>query len=235
MMKMRLFFTILLMSGISLAAVAQEGTIEAYSRENLLHKIDMQTAFAFGEFTDCEVHYLDGSVTRSPLNICAFDNSVRFIARTDTLKVSNIDLVDYILSPDRKFVFRDGMVLELLRETPEVSLAEKKRLRLDEPKMQGSYGSVPASSSAKTTSNDDYSLGDSHSYGYLVSIDYKVTYNYYLIDGKGKVTRATRKAFMDAFPEIKDMIKATAKLRKLDFEKRDDVTYLFDYCLNEIK
>lgn len=232
---MKLFFTILLISFTASVVSAQEGTIEAYSRENLLHRIDMQTAYAFGEFTDCEVHYLDGSVTKSSLNICAFDNSVRFIARTDTLKVSNIGQVDYILSPDRKFVFRDGMVLELLRETPEVSLAEKKRLKLDEPKMEGSYGTVPASSSAKTTSNDDYSLGDTHSYGYLVSVDYKVTYNYYLIDGKGNVNRATRNAFINAFPEIKDKIKATVKLRKTDFDNREDVTYLFDYCLNEIK
>ncbi len=232
-MRLLLFATLLLSAAAALHA--QEGTIEAYSREDLLHKIDMQTAYSFPEFTDCQVYYLDGSMTESKLNICAADNSIRFISGADTLKVRNTGSIDRILSPDRKFLVRDGMVLELIRELPSLSLAEKKRLRLDEPKKEGSYGTVPPSSSARTTASDDYRSTESRSYGYLVKIGYRVSYDYYLVDGNGKVTKASRKSFSAAFPEIKDKIRANVKLRKLKFDDRDDVSYLYDYCINETK
>ena len=218
------------------ALSAQKGSIEARSRDDLLHKLDMSVAYVLPEFTDCQVHWLDGRMTASPLNICAFDNSARFIAGRDTMIVRNIDNVDFILSPDRKFVYRDKMLLELLRETPDLSLAEKKRLRISEPKMeQGSYGAIPASSSARTTTTDDYRLSESRSYGRLVSVDYSVSWDYYLIDGEGNVTKAGRKAFLDVFPGMEDEIKAIIRQRKLKLDERDDVLYLYDYCLNGIK
>lgn len=216
--------------------LAQEGTVEAYSREDLLHKIDMQTAYVLPEFAPSEVHYLDGSVTTAELNICAADNSVRFIASgADTMIVRNIGSVDFILASGRKFAVRDGMVLELLRESPSLSLAERKRLRLDEPRMEGSYGTVPPSSSARTTMADDYASTESRTYGYLVKIGYKVSYDYYLIDGEGDAGKASRKTFTEAFPALKDEIRATVRLRKIRFDDRDDVTYLYDYCSNETK
>ena len=215
---------------------AQKGSVEARSRDDLLHKIEMPVAYVMPVFTECEVHYLNGGVTMSTMNICSFDNSARFISGRDTMIVKNIDRVDFILSPDRKFVYRDGMLLELLRETPEVSLAEKKRLRISEPKMeQGSYGAIPASSSARTTTTDDYRLSESRSYGRLVTVDYSVSWDYYLVDADGNVSKANRKAFLETFPELKDGVKAIIRQRKLKFDNRDDVLYLYDYCLNGIK
>ena len=54
------------------ALSAQKGSIEARSRDDLLHKLDMSVAYVLPEFTDCQVHWLDGRMTASPLNICAF-------------------------------------------------------------------------------------------------------------------------------------------------------------------
>lgn len=214
----------------------QKGSIMAYSRDDLLHKIDMQTAYVLPEFTESTVHYLDGSVTTSSVNICAFDNSLRFVSGRDTMLVRNIDNVDFVLSPDRKFVYRDKMMLEILRDGSPVSLAEKKRLKISEPKMeQGSYGAVPPSSSAKMTTTDDFRLGESRSYGHLVSVDYSVSWDYYLVTASGDVEKASRKAFLQAFPEQEDKIKAAIKEKKLKFDDRDDVLYLYDYCLNQIK
>ena len=101
--------------------------------------------------------------------------------------------------------------------------------------MEGSYGTVPPSSSARTTMADDYASTESRTYGYLVKIGYKVSYDYYLIDGEGDAGKASRKTFTEAFPALKDEIRATVRLRKIRFDDRDDVTYLYDYCSSETK
>ena len=179
----------------------------------------------------------------STLNVCAFDNSVRFISGKDTLKLRSIDNVDCILTSENKFVRRDGMVLNLLRESELCSLGERKRLKLSEPKKDGGYGAVPASSSARVASNDDHSSTDSHSYGYLVSVlmthtlvsvDYLVSFDYYLVMPDGSVVQAKKAAFVAAFPLIKDKINSIIKLKKLKLAKKEDVLYLYDYCLHEL-
>ena len=223
-----------LLSGANLCH-AQKGSIEASSREDLLAKIGVATAYSLPEFSEAYVFYKDGSMTKSTLNVCAFDNSVRFINGRDTLKLRSIVNVDYMLTENDKFLHREGVVYRLLRETPSLALGERKRLKLSEPKMESGYGALPPSSSAKTSSNDDFSTTDTHSYGYLVNVDYTVSYDYYLIGEKGKGVQAKRSAFEKAFPALKDKIRSIIKLRRLNLDKREDVTYLFDYCLNESK
>ena len=214
---------------------AQKGSIEASSREDLLAKIGVATAYSLPEFSEAHVYYKDGSMTKSKLNVCAFDNSVRFINGRDTLKLRSIGNVDYILTENDKFLNREGVVYRLLRETPTLALGERKRLKLSEPKTESGYGALPPSSSAKTSSNDDFSTTDTHSYGYLVNVDYTVSYDYYLIGEKGKGVQAKRSSFEKAFPALKDKIRSIIKLRRLNLDKREDVIYLFDYCLNESK
>ncbi|MGM9781256.1 MAG: hypothetical protein ACI3Y7_05310 [Candidatus Cryptobacteroides sp.] len=214
---------------------AQKGSIEATSREDLLSKIGVETAYSLPEFSEAHVYYKDGSMTKSKLNVCAFDNSVRFINGRDTLKLRSIGNVDYILTENDKFLNREGVVYRLLRDAGSIALGERKRLKLSEPKNESGYGGVPASSSAKTSSNDDFSTTDTHSYGYLVNVDYSVSYDYYLIGAEGKGVQAKRAAFEKAFPALKDRIRSIVKLRRLNLDKREDVLYLFDYCLNESK
>ena len=220
-----LCLSLALLSGATLCH-AQKGSIEATSREDLLSKIGVATAYSLPEFSEAHVYYKDGSMTKSKLNVCAFDNSVRFINGRDTLRLRSIGNVDFILTENEKF---------LNRETPSIALGERKRLKLSEPKNESGYGGVPASSSAKTSSNDDFSTTDTHSYGYLVNVDYSVSYDYYLIGAEGKGVQAKRAAFEKAFPALKDKIRSIIKLRRLDLDKREDVLYLFDYCLNESK
>ncbi len=224
----------LVLLGISSGLFAQKGSVEAYSRDNLLSKLETSIVYSLPEFVEGHVYYKDASVTVSTLNVCAFDNSVRFLAGKDTLKLRSIDNVDCILTPDNKFVRRDGMVLNLLRESESCSLGERKRLKLSEPKMDGGYGAIPASSSARVASNDDHSSTDSHSYGYLVSVDYLVSYDYYLVMPDGSVVQAKKAAFVAAFPVLKDKINSIIKLRKLKLARKEDVLYLYDYCLHEL-
>ena len=229
-----LCLSLALLSGANLCH-AQKGSIEASSREDLLAKIGVATAYSLPEFSEAHVYYKDGSMTKSTLNVCAFDNSVRFINGRDTLRLRSIGNVDFILTENEKFLNREGVVYRLLRETPSIALGERKRLKLSEPKNESGDGGVPASSSAKTSSNDDFSTTDTHSYGYLVNVDYSVSYDYYLIGAEGKGVQAKRAAFEKAFPALKDKIRSIIKLRRLNLDKREDVIYLFDYCLNESK
>ena len=184
------------------------------------------------EFEECYLYYKDASVTKSQINVCAFDNSVRFILGKDTLKLRSVENVDYILSKEKKFVNRDKMILDVLRESGEFALAERKRLKISEPKQESGYGAIPASSSARTASSNDYTTVESHSYGYMVSVDYAVSYDYYLISPEGDVIQAKKSSFIKAFPKIKDGINAVVKTRKIDFDKKEDVVWLYDYCLS---
>lgn len=220
----------MLLCGITLSA--QKGSIEANSREDLLAKIGVPTVYVLPEFEECQLYYKDGSMTKSEINVCAFDNSVRFTLGKDTLRLRSTENVDYILSKEKKFVNRDGMILEVLRESGEYALGERKRLRISEPKQDSGYGAVPASSSARTASSNDYSTVESHSYGYLVSVDYAVSYDYYLISPEGEVIQAKKKSFIKAFPKVKDGINTVVKTRKIDFDKKEDVIWLYDYCLS---
>lgn len=214
------------------ALFAQKGTVDANSREDLLAKIGVPTVYVLPEFEDCILYYKDGSMTKSIINVCAFDNSVRFTLGKDTLRLRSIENVDYILSSQKKFVYRDGMVLDVLREGAEYTLAERKRLKISEPKQDSGYGAVPASSSAKTASSNDYTTHEGHSYGYMVSVNYAVSYDYYLISPEGKVIQARKQSFIKAFPKIKDGINAVVKSKKIDFDKKEDVVWLYDYCLS---
>lgn len=216
---------------ISIAAFAQKGTVEAYSREDLLGKVGVGVAYELAEFADGTVYYKDGTVTKSRVNICAFDNSLRFISAADTLVSRLDDHVDFILAGDRKIVRRNGMWLTLLSDSDSHSLVRKKLLRIGEPAREGGYGSVPPSSSAKTSAADSHAMVESHSYGYLVSVDWSVSFDYYLVDkDSGKVTRAGRAAFLSAFPDRKDGIKSVIRQRRLDLDDEQDVMALFDYC-----
>ena len=75
---------------------------------------------------------------------------------------------------------------------------------------------------------------DSHSYGYLVSVDYLVSYDYYLVMPDGSVVQAKKASFVAAFPVLKDKINSIIKLRKLKLARKEDVLYLYDYCLHEL-
>lgn len=229
---MKKFVVAIAMCFMTAALFAQKGSVEANSREDLLAKIGVPTVYVLPEFEECFLYYKDGSMTKSVINVCAFDNSVRFTLGKDTLKLRSIDNVDYILSSQKKFVYRDGLVLDVLREGAEYSLAERKRLKISEPKQDSGYGAVPASSSAKTASSNDYATHEGHSYGYMVSVDYAVSYDYYLVSPEGEVIQAKKKAFIKAFPKIKDGINTVVKTRKIDFGKKEDIVWLYDYCLS---
>lgn len=216
----------------SITLSAQKGSIEANSREDLLSKIGVPTVYVLSEFEECHLYYKDGSMTKSEINICAFDNSVRFILGKDTLRLRSAENVDYILSKEKKFVNRDGMILEVLRESGEYAIGERKRLKISEPKQDNGYGAVPASSSAKTATSNDFTTHESHSYGYMVSVDYAVSYDYYLISPEGKVIQAKKNSFLKAFPKIKDGINSVVKSKKIDFDKKEDVIWLYEYCLS---
>ncbi len=214
-------------------AFAQKGSVEVYSREDLLTKIDMSIAYSLPEFSEGDIYFNNGTKTKPVLNICAVDNSVRYVFGRDTLKLANIEDVNAILVSGRTFVYRDNAILELLSDAGVWALGERKRLKLEEPRQEGGYGSVPPSSSARTTSNNDYSSTDTHTYGYLVEVGYSVSYDYYLIDSEGELHKLNSlTSFVRAFPEHKDKIKSFAKGRKPDFSDREDMKSLFDYCIS---
>lgn len=229
---MKRALTVIFLSLLAFQIHAQKGSIEANSREDLLAKLGVPTVYVLPQFEECHIYYKDGSMVRSVLNVCAFDNSVRFINGKDTLKLRSVDNVDCILSEQRKFVNRDGAVVEVLREGADYVLAERKRLKISEPKQDSGYGAVPASSSAKIAANDDYSIHESHSYGFLVSVDYSVSYDYYLISPDSELIRSRKSSFIKAFPKLKDGINSVVKSRKIDFDKKEDVIWLYEYCLS---
>ena len=66
----------------------------------------------------------------------------------------------------------------------------------------------------------------------MVSVNYAVSYDYYLISPEGKVIQARKQSFIKAFPKIKDGINAVVKSKKIDFDKKEDVVWLYDYCLS---
>lgn len=210
----------------------QKGSVEAYSREDLLSRLDMSVAYVFPSFVEGQVVYTDGTGTTARLNVCTFDNSVRFISGPDTLKLRSPRKIDLILTPEGTIVHRGGMMLELLRDEGAVLLTERKRLRLNEPSKGGGYGSIPPSSSARTTSADNHNMVESHSYGYLVSVSWSLNSDFYLVSAGGKVLQAGKSAFMALFPELKNEIKSEIKLRKTDFKKKEDIVSLYDWCIS---
>ncbi len=230
---MRKFMLLTLLFSFTSLAFAQKGTVNAYSRQDLLNKIDVSVAYSLPEFTEGEIFFNNGTKTKPVMNICAIDNSVRYVFGRDTLKMANISDVYLILVSGRKFVCREDSVVELLRDNGAWALGERKRLKLEEPRKEGGYGSIPPSSSARTTSNSDFSSTDTHTYGYLVEVGYSVSYDYYLIDTEGELHRLNNiTSFTKAFPQHKDKIRSFVKSSKTDLSEKEGIISLFDYCLS---
>lgn len=213
---------------------AQKGTVEASSRADFLSKIGVATCYTFPEFVKGDVIYNTGLKTSSTLNVCAVDNSVRFLSGRDTLKLVGQEKVSHILTPEGTFLNRGGQMLLLLRDGKQWALGQRKRLSFNEPKKSEGYGAIPASSTARTSVVDDITTADNRAYGYTVSIDYRVSYDFFLIPAEGDPIRATKSSFAKCFPALKAEIKAKIKSDSLNLESEEDVISLYEFCQSHL-
>lgn len=198
---MRKFLTACLMLCLSLAAAGQEEAPKSAPAD---------VRYLMPEFTDGMIFFHSGAPAQGKLNICAEDNTLRFIDKSGVeLAAANEDNIYKVRIDTVLFLRSGGLYYRLYRVTGDCGIALKRDLRLTRTGKQGAFGTTSQTSSIRESANV-YADGVSYDIDKTRDAAYEAIETIYLYKGDD-VLVFNKRNLRRAFPESKDAIDAYFK------------------------
>lgn len=201
---------------ILLCVIALAGAASALFAQEQVQGIPKDVFYLMPQMGQGTILYSDKSPSRGKFNICAIDNSVRFLDKYNTEMALDQDetLVEVIID-NVPFLRRDGVFYRLDKLTDEVFLATKRDVTLMTDAKTASYGME-----SNTTAVQEYSsysaMGRVLQFDEIKEIPYRMTETSGLYR-KGAILPLTKKNCIKCFPEKKAEIEAWfAANKKMD-------------------
>lgn len=172
------------------------------------------------------VHFLGKAPATGKFNICAIDNTIRYIDRDgQELMVEITDDMSSVVIGGVTFVPVDGFFYRLYPITGDVSVAVKRDVLLMTDSKTSGYG---MESQTTAVTNISGMVGDTKFYQFDESKDipYRMTETAFLYRGDTVLTLAKR-SFQRCFPNAKDAIDAWfSQHKKMDSSKVEEIIAL---------
>jgi hypothetical protein len=202
---------------ILLSVIALMGATSALFAQDLVQGVPANVFYLMPEMGQGTILYKDKSPARGTFNICALDNSVRFMDkyRGEMILDEDESLVEVIID-NVPFLRRDGVFYRLDKLSDDVFLATKREVLLMTDTKMASYGME-----SNTTAVDqvDFITGDGgviYHLSDLKEIPYRMTETSGLYR-KGAILPLTKKNCIKCFPDKKAEIEAWfAANKKMD-------------------
>lgn len=178
------------------------------------------------EFQKGSIIYNGKAPSTGTMNICAVDNSVRFIDNSGQEMVATIDnSVLRVVIGDVTFEKNGILFMRLIPVNDEVSVAVKRDILIMNDSKVGGYGMA-----SQTTSITEYSSINTE--GRIYRLDEVREFPYRMTESatlfyKGSFLQPNKKSFQKCFPDKKDEIEAYFKSNgKLSAENIEAITEL---------
>ena len=215
-MKRTLLLLILLFAGLSAFGQEAKGDIPA------------DVFYLLPEFRQGMVYFSDQGPAQGNLNICAVDQTLRFMDKDQELS-SKADNINRVVVDDIVFVRVDGAYYRLYPITDDLTLACRRDVEILRDVKTGAYGMQSRTSSIREVGSLQsdgmmYTLQSSKSYPYNVSE------SFFLFQA-GDVTPINKRSLRKRFPARKDELDAWLKSHPLP--KTLDDTRAFLSRLND--
>lgn len=164
------------------------------------------------EFRQGMVYFSDQGPAQGDLNICAVDQTLRFMDKGQEL-ASDADNINRVLVDDIVFVRVDGAFYRLYPITDDLTLAFRRDVEILRDVKTGAYGTTSRTSSIRDVGSLQadgmmYTLKSSKSYPYNVSE------SCFLFQA-GDVTPITKRSLRKRFPDRKNDLDAWLKSHSL--------------------
>jgi hypothetical protein len=196
----RILLLLLLFAGLSAFGQEAKGDIPA------------DVFYLLPEFQQGMVYFSDQRPAQGTLNICAVDQTLRFMDKDQELS-SGADNINRVVVDDLVFVRIDGAFYRLYPITDDLTLAFRRDVEILRDVKQGAYGTQSRTSSIREVGSLQadgmmYTLKSSKSY------PYNVTESCFLYQA-GSVTPINKRSLRKRFPQRKDELDAWLKSHSL--------------------
>ena len=196
----RILLLLLLFAGLSAFGQEAKGDIPA------------DVFYLLPEFRQGMVYFSDQRPAQGTLNICAVDQTLRFMDKDQELS-SGADNINRVVVDDLVFVRIDGAFYRLYPITDDLTLAFRRDVEILRDVKQGAYGTQSRTSSIREVGSLQadgmmYTLKSSKSY------PYNVTESCFLYQA-GSVTPINKRSLRKRFPQRKDELDAWLKSHSL--------------------
>ena len=179
------------------------------------------------EFKHGMVYFSDQGPAQGEMNICAVDQSLRFMDKDGQELASKADNITKVVIDTVVFVRVDNAFYRLYPISDDLSLAYKRDVEILRDVRKGAYGTETRTSSIREVSTLQTD-GVIYTLNRAANYPYNVSESCYLYQA-GAVTpinkRSLRKAFPDRKDELEVWLKSNAIPKKLN-ETRDFITRL---------
>ena len=196
----RILLLLLLFAGLSAFGQEAKGDIPA------------DVFYLLPEFQQGMVYFSDQRPAQGTLNICAVDQTLRFMDKDQELS-SGADNINRVVVDDLVFVRIDGAFYRLYPITDDLTLAFRRDVEILRDVKTGAYGTQSRTSSIREVGSLQadgmmYTLKSSKSY------PYNVTESCFLYQA-GSVTPINKRSLRKRFPQRKDELDAWLKSHSL--------------------
>jgi len=217
---------LLLLNSIALAQTINTITVRA--GDSIKNALSFTDKYQYPAFTDGQVYYKDGSVSRGKLDYNFLFDEMHFISRNgDTLAVTNEPLIKYVVIQKDSFYYDKGF-LHLIASNGMAKLAKKTLLKeLDKQKI----GGYDMRSSTSAITNYQSFTADNAVYNLHVREDILLAKkaSYFFSNRNNEFLAANRKNVLKLFPKNQKEIAAYLKDNGVDFAKEDDLKRLMSF------
>ena len=192
---------------LCLALMVQAGAM-AQENDKTIGGIPVDVYYLMPEFGDGMVYFSGQRPAEGKLNICAVDNTLRFMDKGKELSAASDDNVVRVRIDTVNFMHTQGVYYRMYPVTAGIGLALRREVRLKQGAKTGAYGTTSQTSSIqeKSTLYADgvaYSLSGTH--------QYEVSETLYFYKGD-EILPLNKRNLRRLFPSHKEDIDAFFKL-----------------------
>lgn len=188
-------------------------SLTLHGQETAGNTIPNEIFYLMPSFTQGTIYLRGQAPAQGKLNICAVDQSLRFIDDKGTeLSASDPDVIRMVQLDTVRFLRSDGAFYRMYPVSPEIGVALKREVRILRDVKRGAYGTTSQTSSIRQYSTL-YTEGASQQLNGGEAPSYAVTETVCLYCREA-VFRLTKANLKRLFPDRKDEIEARFKSNK---------------------
>lgn len=188
------------------AAVLACACISGARAQENPHGIPDSVFYLLPSFSDGTVYFVSRPPAQGRLNICAVDQSLRFMDRGVELEATGIDDVQKVVIDTVTFLRRDGAFYRLYPAGPGMQIALLREVRIIRGEKKGAYGTVSQTSSSKEYSTL-YTEGAAIKLKDGETVPYNLTETFFIYRGN-TLYPVNKRGFRRLFPDRKAEVDA---------------------------
>ena len=173
----------------------------AWGQETSFRGLPAQDYYLLPSFGEGMIYFSGRPPARGKLNICALDNSLRFLDKDGKeLEATNADDIIKVLIDTVAFLRKDGIFYHLTPVSSDIGIALRREIKISKDEKPGAYGTV-----SQTTATSEYSTIYADGVAYNLGkgdLAYKVRETCFLYQGND-VLPVSKKSIRKLFPNKK--------------------------------